>query len=186
MSKLAKKPIDIPDGVEVKLIDDTMEVNGKLGTISLKILKDVSVAIENGKQINLKISQVYKQSKANWGTMTALLKNAIRGVNEGFTKTLEIEGIGFKASMEGNNLNLNVGFTHPVKFVPPAGIKITVEKNNIKISGIDKALVSQAAANIRKIKKPEPYKGKGIHYQGEVIRRKVGKKVAGTGAGGAA
>ena len=122
-----------------------------------------------------------KQGKANWGTIFALIKNGIKGVSEGFAKNLELEGIGFKASIEGTNLLLNVGFTHPVKFTPPAGIKVVVEKGVIKISGVDKSLVGEVAAKIRKIYPPEPYKGKGIRYQGEVVRRKAGKKVAGAG-----
>ena len=184
MSKLAKKPIIIPQGVEVKLTDERLEVKNKEILLSLKLLNYILVNVENN-QIVLKTQQTHKQARANLGTMAALIKNALEGASKGFMKVLEIEGIGYRVSLEGNNLVLNVGFTHPVKFTPPAGIKLSVEKNVIKISGADKNLVGQAAADIRKLKKPEPYKGKGIHYQGEIIRRKAGKKVAGAGAAAA-
>lgn len=186
MSKLAKKPIPIPNGVEAKLIDGVLEFSGKEGKLTIKIPDFVSVDLKDG-QLFLKLTNRNKQSRANIGTAAALIKNAINGVSQGFQKTLGLEGIGFRATLEGNSLILNVGFSHPVKYTPPAGIKITVEKNTvIKVSGIDKALVGQAAAEIRKIWPPEPYQGKGIRYQGEVIRRKAGKKVAGAGIGGAA
>lgn len=182
MSKLARKPIPIPEGVKAEIKDKSITVSGKEGTITFGILAYVSAEVaENG--IVLKSEALHKQARANLGTTAALIKNALEGVKQGFTKSLEIEGIGFKAVMEGNKLVLNVGYTHPVKLEPPAGIKISVEKNVIKVSGVDRALVGQIAAAVRKIKKPEPYKGKGIHYVGEVIRRKEGKKVAGTGTG---
>ena len=169
----------------MKVVEDALEFKGKEGSLRLPILPYVKVELkteERGNEILIYSKEDVKQARANWGTMAALTKNAIKGVAEGFSKNLEIEGIGFKASLEGNRLVLNVGFTHPVKFESPAGIKIVVEKNQIKIFGIDRFLVGETAANIRKIKKPEPYKGKGIRYQGEVVRRKQGKKVAGVGA----
>lgn len=184
MSKIGKKPIDIPSGVEVSLTDGQLEFKGKEGSLTLPVLPHLHAEIkkeDGASQLIFTAKSNIKQARANWGTMAALAKNAIVGVSQGFAKTLEIEGIGFKAGMEGNKLSLNVGYTHPVKFEPPAGIKIIVEKNQIKISGFNKAVVGEVAANIRKIKKPEPYKGKGIHYLGEVIRRKAGKKVAGAG-----
>ena len=186
MSKIGKKPITIPQGVEVKLANKNLEVKGKEGVLSLPVLDHVMAKIENPTDgvstLIFTTNNNEKQTRANWGTMAALAKNAIAGVSQGFSKTLEIEGIGFKASLEGNKLVLNVGFTHPIKYNPPFGVKIAVEKNQIKISGFDKQAVGETAASIRKIKKPEPYKGKGIHYKGEVIPRKAGKKVAGTGA----
>lgn len=178
MSKIGKKPITIPDGVEVALRDGVFEVKGKQGAISVKLLEYVSAEIKD-KTIRLTIGANHKQARANWGTMGSLLQNAVKGVSEGFTRALEIEGIGYSASLEGANLVLKVGFTHPVKFMPPEGIKVTVEKGVIKVFGVNKALVGETAAQIRKVRKPEPYKGKGIRYQGEVIRRKEGKKVAG-------
>jgi len=182
MSKLAKKPIPIPEGVKAELKGEHLEFTGKAGSFGLAMLPYVKAEIRERGLVLTKTAD-HKQARANWGTMAALTKNALRGVSEGFTKSLEIEGIGFKAGKEAETLVLNVGFTHQVKFQPPSGIKITVEKNVIKVSGVDKSLVGEVAAQIRKIKKPEPYKGKGIHYVGEVIRRKAGKKVAGTGTG---
>jgi len=185
MSKLGKKPIIIPEGVQVVLSDRQLEVKGKAGALSLKLLDYVSINLENN-QLILKPTIMHKQARANWGTMASLIKNALVGAANGFQKILEIDGIGYRVSLEGGALIINAGFTHPIKFVPPAGINLGVDKNRIIVSGADRALVGQVAAKIRQIKKPEPYKGKGIHYLGEVIRRKAGKKVAGTGAAGAA
>ncbi len=185
MSKIGKKPVAITGGVEVKIVDKKMEFKGKEGSLTLPILPYIKAEIKSGaegSELVFSKENDLKQARANWGTMASLAKNAVQGVSQGFSKILEIEGIGFKAAMQGNTLVLNVGFTHPIKMEVPAGIKILVEKNTIKISGFDKALVGETAANIRKVKKPEPYKGKGIRYQGEVVRRKAGKKVAGTTA----
>lgn len=183
MSKLGRKPIPIPEGVELAVEKHTITVKGSKGTLTLAVLPHVTVAVTD-RMLTVTATETKPQARANWGTITALIKNAIRGVSDGFTKALEIEGIGYRASMEGTTLVLNVGFTHPVKFTPPHGVTIAVEKNNIKVSGMDRALVGEAAAQIRRIKKPEPYKGKGIRYRDEVIRRKAGKKVAGgTGTG---
>lgn len=178
MSKIGKNPIKIPEGTEVKIGDKTLEVRGKGGNLSLPILEFVRPEIKD-KEIQVSALASHKQARANWGTFASLIKNAVHGVTQGFEKKLIIEGIGFKANMEGDTLVLNIGFTHSVKFKSPEGIKISVEKSSIKISGIDKNLVGQTAAQIRKLKKPEPYKGKGIRYENEVIRRKAGKKVAG-------
>ena len=185
MSKIGKQPIQIPSGVEVKIADRELEVKGKLGAIKLPVLDFVNAEIKDN-VLQFKNIGNHKQARSNWGTMRALAQNAVKGVAEGYMKMLEIEGIGFRATMEGKNLILNVGFTHPVKIVPPEGITITVDKTGIKISGYDRAVVGEIAAQIRAIKKPEPYLGKGIHYKGEVIRRKSGKKVGGTGTAAAA
>ncbi|MDO8601584.1 MAG: 50S ribosomal protein L6 [bacterium] len=182
MSKIGSKPIVVPAGVTVESKDGWFIVKGKLATLSVLHIPFVKAEIKDG-VIQLTINSSKKQARANWGTLGANLKNALTGVTEGFTKSLEIQGIGFKAAMEGNNLSLNVGYSHPVKYVTPEGIKIVIEKSFIRISGSDKYLVGQTAAEIRKIKKPEPYQGKGIRYVGEQVRRKAGKKVAGaTGA----
>ncbi len=181
MSKLAKKPILVPQGVEVKLTDGVLDFSGKEGKLTLKVLPFIGVDVKDG-EIRVSLAQVTKQGRANWGTMASLVKNAVQGVSDGFSKVLEMEGIGYKASMQGADLILNVGLSHPVKFTSPATIKMVLEKNMIKISGPDKFLVGETAAKIRKIAPPEPYKGKGIRYQGEVVRRKAGKKVAGAGA----
>lgn len=177
MSKIGKKPIIIPEGTEVKIADNRISVSGKKGELSLKILPYVKVESED-KILTVKIDSEKKQARSNWGTMRALIQNAISGTNVGFSKVLEIEGVGYRASMEGDNLVLNIGFSHPVKIASPSGITLSTEKSLIKISGIDKNLVGKIASDIRAMKKPEPYKGKGIKYQGEVIRRKEGKKAA--------
>ena len=180
MSKIGKKPIVLPEGVEVSAAPRVLSLKGKQGTLTVAILPYTHVRVE-GNQVQVTTEAAHKQARANWGTMAALLKNAIQGVSKGFEKKLSVEGIGFRAQIEGTNIVLNVGFTHPVKYALPQGVKAGVEKNIITISGIDKQLVGEVAAQIRKVKKPEPYKGKGIRYVGEVVRRKAGKKVAGTG-----
>jgi len=177
MSKIGKKPIIIPEGVEAQISDEMIKIKGKNGELSLKILPQVKVELNDGKII-FSPDNKSKSSWANWGTMRALVNNAVLGVKEGFSKILEIEGVGYRASMEGKNLSLALGFTNPIKISPPDGITISVDKNTIKISGADKFLVGQITAKIRQLKKPEPYKGKGIKYQGEIIRRKEGKKAA--------
>jgi large subunit ribosomal protein L6 len=181
MSKIGKQPIEIPEKAEVKEVDGFLEF--KLGdkSASLKMLPLVKAEIKDGK-ITFSIEKDSKQSRSNWGTIRALSYNAIKGLSQNFEKTLEIEGVGYRALMEGENLVLNIGFSHPVKIIPPKEVKISVEKNTIKISGMDKALVGKIAADIRKKKKVEPYKGKGIRYQGEIVRRKAGKKMAAAGA----
>lgn len=184
MSKVGKKPIMIPEGVNVKVDESVLEVRGKEGNLSLKILPDTIVEVKDN-QLIVSAANEENQTRANWGTMRALANNAVNGVSGGFVKELEIQGVGYRASMEGNTLVLNVGFSHPVKFPTPEGIKIAVEKSVIKISGFDKGLVGETAAKIRAVRKPEPYKGKGIRYKNEVVKIKAGKKVAGA-TGGAA
>lgn len=183
MSKLARKPLVIPEGVEVRIDESVspkiLRFKGKLGEAALPILDFTNVAIED-KEIKIAATGKHKQARANWGTMASLTKSAMAGVASGFEKKLEFEGVGFRAEVSGRDLKLNLGFSHPVIFTPPAGVKVTVEKSIITVSGTDKALVGRVAAEIRKIKKPEPYKGTGIRYQGEVIRRKAGKKAATT------
>jgi len=169
----------------VKLTDQMLSIKGKEGEIGLRVLEYVNIQLKDG-NIIFTATAGHKQARANWGTMAALTKNALSGMEKGYTKNLEFEGIGFRASMEGGNLVLSVGFSHPVKILPPPGIKFSIEKNVIKVSGVDKAVVGQVAAEVRKVKPPEPYLGKGIRYQGEIIRRKSGKKAAGaTGAAAA-
>lgn len=180
MSKIGKQPIVLPDGVTATIAPTAVEIKGKLGVLTVSILPSIAVKLED-KQLVCARNGEDLQSLANWGTMRSLLANAVHGVTLGYAETLQIDGIGFRAVLEGKVLVLSVGFTHPVRFTPPEGVAIVLEKNLIKISGIDKSAVGQAAAQIRAIRKPEPYQGKGIHYQGEVIRRKEGKKVAGAG-----
>lgn len=178
MSRLARKPLKLPEGVTAEERDGVLFLKGANGEKSVKMLQYTTVKIENG-EILVTISGGGKQGVSNTGTMFALIRNAVEGVTKGFEKVLEIEGVGYKAAMEGQTVVLSLGFVNPIKLTPPKGVSIAVEKNTIKISGVDKELVGQTAAQIRSYKKPEPYKGKGIHYQGEVIVRKVGKK-AGT------
>jgi large subunit ribosomal protein L6 len=183
MSKIGKKPLVIPQGVvltrDVEFGQDVLKFKGVKGEVILPILKFVSVDVKDD-TVAVSITRKLKQARANWGTMVALIKNALQGVTTGFTKQLTYEGVGYRASMKGDDLELNVGYSHPVLYKTPESIVVSVEKNIITVSGIDKARVGQVAAEIRKIRKPEPYKGSGIRYVGEVIRRKAGKKAATT------
>lgn len=179
MSRIGKKSILIPANVEVKIDGMTVLVKGPKGELSFKVAPQIEVEKKEDK-IFISINIETKLAKSLWGLSRVMIFNMIKGVTDGFEKRLEIQGIGFKAAIEGENLVLAVGFSHPVKVQVPKSLKVSVEKNIIIISGIDKELVGQYAANIRKIKPPEPYKGKGIRYVGEVVRRKVGKKVATT------
>lgn len=178
MSKIGKKPIIISQGTEAKIEGNFLKLKGKNGELAVKILPYIKVELKDG-VINIFPENDIRQAKANWGTMRSLVNNAVLGVNEDFLKILEIEGVGYRASIENNNLILNIGLSHSVKMLPLEGVKISMEKNLIKISGADKMSVGEMAAKIRAMKKPEPYKGKGIRYQGEYIRRKEGKKAAG-------
>ena len=179
MSRIGKKPILIPDGVEVKVDGSNVSVKGPKGDLSLDIRNEIAVQVKEG-QIIATPKIHTKQTKAFLGLTRALVANMVKGVSQGYEKKLEINGIGYKANLEGKDLLLFLGFTNPVKIVCPEGITISVEKNIITISGIDKYLVGQIAATIRSKKKPEPYKGKGIKYLDEIIRRKAGKKATGT------
>ncbi len=182
MSKIGKQIIILPEKTEARIEDSQVVIKGPKGELKVDIIFGFKVEIGEKDIKVIPETHFGKKSPALWGTLRALINNAVLGVTKGFEKKLEIEGIGFKANVEGQNLSLNVGFSHPVKFAIPEGIKITIEKSLITIVGIDKDLVGRTAAEIRSIKKPEPYKGKGIHYVGEVIRRKSGKKAAGTTA----
>ncbi|MFA5386654.1 MAG: 50S ribosomal protein L6 [Candidatus Paceibacterota bacterium] len=179
MSKIGKKPISIPKEVEIKTEGQIIEVKGPKGVLNLNLLPGIKTDMKDG-VLTVSIINNEEQTRINWGTMRSLLANAIEGVEKGFSKILEIEGVGYKAVMDGDKLVLSVGFSHPVKMDPMEGVKISTEKNQIIITGINKEKVGEMAAKIRAIKKPEPYKGKGIRYQGEVIRRKAGKKAAAT------
>lgn len=175
MSRIGKKPIIIPEKVEIKIEGDNVAVKGPKGELSFRVNPEIKVEVKEGKMFVSPKSED-KELFPFWGLARAILANNVKGVTEGFEKKLEIEGLGYKAVVDGDNLTLNVGFTHPVKIKCPAGIKFAVAKNLITVSGIDKNLVGQVASKIRKVKPVEPYKGKGLHYQGEHIRRKAGKK----------
>lgn len=179
MSRIGKKIIDIPQDVTISFESDAYLVTGPKGSVQVKKLRGVEIT-QSGNTIVFQTSTKDTQSIMNWGTQRALMQNALIGVTQGFTKNLEMEGVGFRAVVQNKTLELRVGFSHPVIFPIPEGITVSVEKNKIVVNGIEKDLVGQVAANIRKIKKPEPYLGKGIRYEGEIIRRKAGKKAATT------
>lgn len=181
MSRIGKKPILIPRDVEIKIEGQKVIIKGPKGEISREVRPEIGLEQKEEKIFLFPKIQT-KNTKALWGSTRAILNNMVKGVVGGYEKKLEVEGLGYKVFLEGNDLVLQVGFTHPVKVVVPEGIKFSVEKKIITVSGIDKEKVSQLAAKIRKIRPPEPYKGTGIKYVGEVIRRKAGKKVVTTGA----
>ncbi len=156
-------------------------VRGPKGEERLRVLPFVRVDI-SPESVSVQKEESHKQGRANTGTMWSLIRNAIEGVTSGFSKILEIEGVGYRAAIEGSTLVISLGYVHPVRFPIPPGIQIAVEKNVLTISGIRKDLVGHVASKIRELKKPEPYKGKGIRYRGEVVRRKVGKKAAAAAA----
>jgi len=180
MSRIGKKPILIPDGVEVRVEGSRVIVKGPKGELQREVRPEIKVEVE-GKEIKVAPQKETKRTGAFWGLTRALIANMTKGVKDGYEKKLQIEGVGFKANLEGENLVLQVGFSHPVKVDKDKDIKFLVEKNIITISGPDKESVGQVAAKIRKIRPPEPYKGKGIRYLGEVVRRKAGKKVVASG-----
>lgn len=184
MSRVGKKPIEMPSGVEIKIEGQKISIRGSRGELVREVPPEIGVE-EKENKLFLFIKIETKKTQALWGTNRAILANMIRGVTEGFGKKLEIQGLGYKANVEGDDLNLSVGFTHQVKIKAPVGIKFSVEKNIITVSGSDKELVGQTASKIRKVRPPEPYKGKGIRYFGEVIKIKPGKKVVTTGGAGA-
>lgn len=184
MSRLGKKPLTIPEKVKAEFKNGALEVTGPMGKIIQPIDSRVSVKIE-GNNITFSISDESRESNMLHGLLRGLAKNAFEGVVHGFKKILEIQGLGFKANVEGKDITMSLGFSHPVKVSIPEGLKVTVEKNTLMtIAGIDKALVGEFAASIRAIKKPEPYKGTGIRYAGEHIIKKAGKSAA-VGAAGA-
>ena len=179
MSRVGKTPIVIPSGVEVDINLPVIKVKGPKGELSAKLNKLVSIELaeENDEKV-LKVSIENTDdvtSKAQWGTARSVVANLVSGVSEGFSKSLEVVGVGYKASVKGNTLIVHAGYSHEVPYELPEGISASVEGNTITISGIDKQLVGHVASCVRKIRKPEPYKGKGIKYVDEVIRRKAGK-----------
>jgi len=182
MSRVGKQPVPIPDGVKCDLKDGHLKVTGPKGTLEFDVTAEIVVAIDDG-AVNVTRPSDRPDHRAKHGLVRALINNMVIGVTQGFEKSLEIQGVGYRASLQGKALNLLVGYSHPVSMDPPDGITFEVDgTQNIKVSGIDKQLVGHTAARIRAVRKPEPYKGKGIRYAGEHVRRKVGK----TGVGGAA
>jgi len=177
MSRIGKKPIEIPEGVKIEISEKEIKVLGPKGELKQIIHPEIKIEQKDGKIFVSPKTVLSKRGRGLWGLYAALVLNMIEGCSKGFEKKLEIEGVGFKAIVEGDTLVLNLGFSNPVKIKKIEGVNFAVEKNVVIVSGINKERVGHMAALIRKQKKAEPYKGKGIKYQGEKIRRKEGKKV---------
>lgn len=176
MSRIGKQAVAVPSGVTVSLDGNDLAVKGPKGELAMSFVPEVTVSYEDDK-ITVKPINDTKRARSMWGMQRSLIANIVDGVTEGFTKKLAITGVGYRAQMKGSSLNLQLGFSHDVDFPVPAGVKIeTPDQTTILISGIDKQLVGETAAKIREYRKPEPYKGKGVRYDGEYIFRKEGKK----------
>ncbi|OGN02924.1 MAG: 50S ribosomal protein L6 [Candidatus Yanofskybacteria bacterium RIFCSPHIGHO2_01_FULL_42_12] len=178
MSKIGKKPIEIPNGVTVKIEGDSIFVKGPKGELTKPLVKGSEVIIEGNL---IRLSPKGEDNSAKWGLQRALIANMVIGVTNGFNKILEFQGIGYKANAKEGGLELGLGFSHPVTISAVEGIMFSVEKNSIKISGLDKELVGKVAAEIRSKRPPEPYKGSGIRYKNEIIKKKAGKKAVAAG-----
>ena len=178
MSKIGKINISIPEKVKVSLNGSILQMEGPLGKNNLTLDTSMfDLSINEGKEVSIKPKKIDQSSKRIWGLNRSLINNAIKGINQGYSKTLELTGVGFRAAVKGNILNLQIGFSHDVNYQIPEGVKIVVEKQTIiKITGTDKHLIGSVTAKIKSFKKTEPYKGKGIKEQGEYILRKEGKK----------
>ena len=176
MSRIGKKPVPVPAGVTASIADGQLSMKGPKGTLAIAMVSEVSYAIEDG-NVSVTPANDTKRARSFWGMQRTLVQNLVTGVTEGFTKTLQITGVGYRAAVQGKNLKLQLGYSHDVDFAIPEGITIvTPDPTTVNISGIDKQKVGQVAAEIRRWRKPEPYKGKGIKYAGEYIFRKEGKK----------
>ena len=176
MSRIGKVPVAIPAGVTAEIANGVLSVKGPKGTLTLNMRSEISYIVEDGK-ILVKPANATKAARAFWGMQRTLVNNLVTGVTEGYTKVLEITGVGYRANIQGKNLKLQLGYSHDVDFAVPDGIEIkTPDNTTVEIIGIDKQMVGQVAAEIRRWRKPEPYKGKGIRYRGEFIFRKEGKK----------
>ncbi len=176
MSRIGKNPVAIPQGVTVELSGQTLTAKGRLGSLSLVVSNDVTATIADG-NVAIAPNGESKQARAMWGTTRALVNNMVVGVGTGFTRNLEINGVGYRAAVQGANLNLQLGYSHDIAFPIPPDVKITCERPTaISITGADRQRVGQIAAEIRAYRPPEPYKGKGIKYSDETVRRKEGKK----------
>ena len=176
MSRIGKKPVAVPSGVTASIEGKTLSVKGPKGTLTLGMRDEIAYAVEDG-QISVKPANDGRTARAFWGMQRTLVANLVEGVTNGFSKTLDITGVGYRAQAQGKNLRLQLGYSHDVNYDVPDGIEIkTPDNTTVEISGIDKQKVGQVAAEIRRWRKPEPYKGKGIRYRGEYIFRKEGKK----------
>lgn len=174
MSRIGKKPIELPTNVTVTMTGRKVQIAGPKGTLDLMLSGRVHLAQEESR---LQLAQTKKsaQAGADHGLYRQLLQNMVQGVSQGFEKRLEIVGVGYRVNQQGSNLVFSLGYSHPIEIVPPQGVTLQAQKNTVIVSGIDRAQVGQVAANIRSLRKPEPYKGKGIRYEGEYVRRKAGK-----------
>lgn len=177
MSRIGKKPVVIPNGVVVSMEKGIVSVKGPKGSLAFEINNEVSVKIKEG-SLQVEMVAKTKQTPAIWGTTARIIENMIIGVTEGFSKQLELNGVGYRMSMAGKKVNLALGFSHPVEVEVPEGLDVKIEGNVMTVSGIDKHAVGQFSANVRALKPVEPYKGKGFRYVGEVVRKKEGKKSA--------
>lgn len=176
MSRLGTKPIAIPDGVTVEKMDGELSVKGPKGALTMPLHEKVKVAVADG-AISLAPAETTKFARSLWGTLHSQVRSLIKGVTEGFEKKLEINGVGFRASMKGKALNLQLGYSHEIDYPVPEGIKVECpDQVTVVVSGVDKQKVGQVAAEIKSFRRPEPYKGKGIKYSGEYVYRKEGKK----------
>ena len=176
MSRIGKYPVQIPAGVQMAIAGRTLTAKGKLGELRLELTDNVTAKVEDGK-FSVAPNGGERAARMMWGTTRALVANMVKGVSTGYTRTMEIQGTGFRASVQGPNLVINLGFSHDVVYPVPEGIKITTPRPTaITVEGVDKRQVGQVAAEIRSYRPPEPYKGKGVRYDNEVIRRKEGKK----------
>jgi len=184
MSRIGKKPIELPENVTVTIKGQVIEVRGSKGTLSCKVAPEIEVKLED-KKIVLTRSTDQKRVKSMHGLYRALLASIVEGVSKGFEKDLELSGVGYRAALQGNKLNLQLGYSHPIEIDPPEGVSFKLEgQTKIKVLGIDKALIGQVAADIKSKRPVEPYKGKGVLYKGQYVRRKAGKAAKSAGAGG--
>ena len=176
MSRVGKHPVEFAAGAKIEVANGVLTATGKLGALSLRLTDDVETTVE-GNRVTIMPRGDGRQARMMWGTTRALVANMAKGVTDGFTRTMEITGTGFRAAVQGPNLVINLGFSHDVVYPVPEGIKITTPRpTSIAVQGVDKRLVGQVAAEIRSFRPPEPYKGKGVRYDSETIRRKEGKK----------
>jgi large subunit ribosomal protein L6 len=185
MSKIAKKPVMLKEGISVSFEGQEIRVSGPKGNLSFTIPSGIKAELKEGQVVVTQVKANDKTTNALFGLVRAMINNLVKGVMDGFEKKLELSGVGYRAQASGNTLTLSVGYSHPVIIKANEGVNFTVEENIITVSGIDKALVGNIAAKVRSIRPPEPYKGKGIKYVGERVRRKAGKAAKAVGAAGA-
>ncbi len=183
MSRIGKLPVELPQGVTAEISGRTIKISGPKGNLSYEFPRQITVEVKEN-EVLVALKNITKQGSAHFGTTRALIANMVKGVSEGWSKQMELVGTGYRAEVQGKTLVLTVGYSHPVKIEAPEGINFKVEKSIVTIEGIDRELVGQIAANIRFVRPPEPYKGKGIKYIDEVIRRKAGKAAKTVGGAG--